>query len=225
MEGEPVCVAPPAPLALDHGHKNAQVTPGDAAHLDHFFAPVERSSIATNFSTPLPKRRHAHLRVTTTEHLNGDSTHVAEGRRLLLRADSLPLYEFSLLQFLTIGWNVVCASHDDHAVQQDQPTTANEQGLTQQRATVHAVYARPAPEPASTDGLQTARDQPQSLIDYLPEDLFAQVTSPYGLSYAIDDYRNHRRHYPARDLAATRYITPTYELAPGRDTTPASGYA
>ncbi len=222
MDSEPVCVVHAAQLALDRGLKNALVIPGDAAKLERIFAPGELSGISINFPTPHPKRRHAHLRVTTAEHLNGYRPLVAEGGMVVLRTDSLPLYEFSLPQFETIGWNVVCATHDDRAAHPDQPITEYEQRLTEQGATVHAVYAHPAPEPATTDQLQTARDLPQSLIDYLPEDLFAQDYIPYGMSYAIDNLRNRRRHLAARETASTRDITSTYETASGRDITSTS---
>lgn len=213
MDSEPVCVVHAAQLALDRGLKNALVIPGDAAKLDRIFAPGELSGISINFPTPHPKRRHAHLRVTTAEHLNGYRPLVAEGGMVVLRTDSLPLYEFSLPQFETIGWNVVCATHDDRAAHPDQPITEYEQRLTEQGATVHAVYAHPAPEPATTDQLQAARDLPQSLIDYLPEDLFAQDYIPYGMSYAIDNLRNRRRHLAARETASGRDITSTSENA------------
>ncbi len=194
MDSEPVCVVHAAQLVLDRGLKNALVIPGDAAKLDRIFAPGELSSISINFPTPHPKRRNARLRVTTAAHL----------------------YEFSLPQFQAIGWHITCATHDDRTTHPDQPITEYEQRLTEQGATVHAVYAHPAPEAATEEQLQAALDLPQSLIDYLPEqlqaaldlpqslidylpdDLFAGDYIPYGMSYAIDNLRNRRRHLGQR---------------------------
>ena len=170
MDSEPVCVVHAAQLVLDRGLKNALVIPGDAARLDRIFAPGELSSISINFPTPHPKRRNARLRVTTAEHLDGYRPLLKADGILALRTDSLPLYEFSLPQFKTIGWNVTCATHDDRAAHPDQPITEYEQRLTEQGATVHAVYARPAAQPATQEQLQAALELPQSLIDYLPED-------------------------------------------------------
>lgn len=198
MDSEPVCVVHAAQLVLDRGLKNALVIPGDAARLDRIFAPGELSSISINFPTPHPKRRNARLRVTTAEHLDGYRPLLKADGILALRTDSLPLYEFSLPQFKTIGWNVTCATHDDRAAHPDQPITEYEQRLTEQGATVHAVYARPAAQPATQEQLQAALELPQSLIDYLPEDLFAGEYIPYGMSYAIDNLRNRRHHLAAR---------------------------
>ncbi|MFR3451642.1 MAG: hypothetical protein ACLTSX_08795 [Collinsella sp.] len=43
------------------------------------FAPGELSSISISLPTPHPKRRHARLRVTTAEHLDGYRSLIAEG--------------------------------------------------------------------------------------------------------------------------------------------------
>lgn len=194
MDIEPVCVVHAAQLVLDRGLKNALVIPGDAAKLDHIFAPGELSCISINFPTPHPKRRNAHLRVTTAAHLNSYRPLLSPQGMLTFRTDSLPLYEFSLPQFEAIGWAVECATHDDRSAHPSQPITEYEQRLTEQGATVHAVYARPADRAATTEQLQAALDLPQSLIDYLPEDLFADEYIPYGMSYAIDNLRNRRQH-------------------------------
>ena len=198
MDSEPVCVVHAAQLVLDRGLKNALVIPGDAAKLDRIFATGELSSISINFPTPHPKRRNARLRVTTAAHLNSYRPLLVADGLLALRTDSLPLYEFSLPQFQAIGWHITCATHDDRTTHPDQPITEYEQRLTEQGATVHAVYAHPAPEAATEEQLQAALELPQSLIDYLPDDLFAGDYIPYGMSYAIDNLRNRRRHLGQR---------------------------
>lgn len=198
MDSEPVCVVHAAQLVLDRQLKNALVIPGDAAKLDHIFAPGELSSISINFPTPHPKRRNARFRVSTAAYLDGYRPLLASDGMLALRTDSLPLYEFSLPQFRAVGWDVICATHDDRTAHPEQPITEYEQRLTEQGATVHAIYAHPAPEPATPEMLQNALDMPQSLIDYLPDDLFADEYIPYGMSYAIDNLRNRRRHLNKR---------------------------
>lgn len=201
MDSEPVCVVHAAQLVLDLGLKNALIIPGDAANLAEIFAPGELSSISINFPTPHPKRRHARLRVTTAEHLNGYRPLIAADGMLMLRTDSLPLYEYSLPQFKAIGWEVVSATHDDRTAHPEQPITEYERRLTAQGATVHAIYARPAGKSATPEQLQSALDLPQSLIDYLPEDLFADDYIPYGMSYAVNNLRNRRQHLAARQNA------------------------
>lgn len=200
MDSEPVCVVHAAQLILDLGIKNALIIPGDAAKLDHIFAPGELSGISINFPTPHPKRRNARLRVTTAAHLDGYRPLLKENGVLALRTDSLPLFEYSLPQFRAIGWKVDCATRDDRREHPEQPVTEYERRLTEQGATVHAIYARPAARAATTEQLQSALDLPQSLIDYLPEDLFKEDYIPYGMSYAIDNLRNRRRRLEKRNL-------------------------
>lgn len=194
MDSEPVCVVHAAQLVLDEDIKNALVIPGDAAKLDQIFAEGELDAISINFPTPHPKRRHAHLRLTSAQHLEGYRPLLADGATVALRTDSEPLYKYSLPQFEALGWNILCATDDDRAAHPEQPITEYEERLTAQGATVHAIYATPPSTPATTEQLQAAEDMPLSLIDYLPEDLFASDYIPYGMSYAVDNLRNRRRN-------------------------------
>ncbi|WP_234346338.1 tRNA (guanosine(46)-N7)-methyltransferase TrmB [Collinsella provencensis] len=194
MDSEPVCVVHAAQLVLDEDIKNALVIPGDAAKLDQIFAEGELDAISINFPTPHPKRRHARLRLTSAQHLEGYRPLLAGSATVALRTDSEPLYKYSLPQFEALGWNILCATDDDRAAHPEQPITEYEERLTAQGATVHAIYATPPSTPATTEQLQAAEDMPLSLIDYLPEDLFASDYIPYGMSYAVDNLRNRRRN-------------------------------
>lgn len=194
MDSEPVCVVHAAQLVLDEGIKNALVIPGDAAKLDQIFAEGELDAISINFPTPHPKRRHARLRLTSAKHLESYRPLLADGATVALRTDSDPLYKYSLPQFEALGWNILCATDDDRAAHPEQPITEYEERLTAQGATVHAIYAKPPLTPATPEQLRAAGDMPLSLIDYLPEDLFASDYIPYGMSYAVDNLRNRRRN-------------------------------
>lgn len=194
MDSEPVCVVHAAQLILDEGITNALIIPGDAAKLHTIFAECELGSISINFPTPHPKRRHAHLRLTAAAHLEGYRPLLAQGGVVALRTDSRPLYEFSLPQFEALGWTIHCSTTSDRLVHPEQPITEYEARLTEQGATVNAIYATPSISPATPTQLQAALDLPQSLMDYLPEDLFEDSYIPYGMSYAIDNLRNRRRH-------------------------------
>lgn len=198
MDSEPVCVVHAAQLVLDEGLKNALVVPGDAAKLDRIFAPGELDAISINFPTPHPKRRYAQLRLTAAAHLEGYRPLLAPGAVVALRTDSRPLYEFSLPQFKALGWNILCATNDDRAAHPEQPITEYEERLTAQGATVNAIYATPSVSPATPQQLAAARELPQSLIDYLPDDLFESAYIPYGMSYAVENLRNRRAHEAAR---------------------------
>ena len=198
MDSEPVCVVHAAQLILDSGLSNALIIPGDAARLEDIFAPGELSAISINFPTPHPKRRHARLRLTSAAHLEGYRPLLAPDAIVALRTDSRPLWEFSVPQFQALGWTIHCATNDDRAVHPQQPITEYEQRLTAQGATVNAVYATPPAHAATPEQLQAALDMPQSLMEYLPDDLFANDYIPYGMSYAVDNLRNRRRHLEAK---------------------------
>lgn len=201
MDSEPVCVVHAAQLVLDERLANALVIPGDAAKLDRIFAPSELNAITINFPTPHPKRRHAHLRLTAATHLEGYRPLLAKDAVVALRTDSRPLYEFSLPQFQALEWEILCATNDDRTAHPEQPVTEYESRLTAQGATVNAIYAVPPADPATPEHLEAARELPQSLIDYLPEDLFDGDYIPYGMSYAVDNLRNRRRHEAERQNA------------------------
>ncbi|MDO4437330.1 MAG: tRNA (guanosine(46)-N7)-methyltransferase TrmB [Coriobacteriaceae bacterium] len=201
MDSEPVCVVHAAQLILDEGIKNALIIPGDAAKLDRIFAPGELNAISINFPTPHPKRRHAHLRLTSAAHLEGYRPLLAPDAVVALRTDSRPLWQFSVPQFRTLGWTIHCATNDDRAAHPEQPVTEYEARLTAQGATVNAIYATPTSNPATPEQLQEALDLPQSLMDYLPEDLFESEYIPYGMSYAIDNLRNRRERMARKQNA------------------------
>lgn len=198
MDSEPVCVVHAAQLILDSGLSNALIIPGDAAKLDRIFAPGELSAISINFPTPHPKRRHARLRLTSAAHLEGYRPLLAPDAIVALRTDSRPLWEFSVPQFQALGWTIHCATNDDRAAHPHQPITEYEERLTAQGATVNAVYTTPPAHAATPEQLQAALDMPQSLMEYLPDDLFANDYIPYGMSYAVDNLRNRRRHLEAK---------------------------
>lgn len=198
MDSEPVCVAYAAQLICERGLCNALVIPGDAARLEHIFAPGELAGISINFPTPHPKRRHARLRVITAEHLAGYQPLLAPDATLTLRTDSQPLFSYALPQFEAAGWPVLWTSTDDRADHPETPLTEYEERLAAQGATVYALCAQPGPQPVSPDQIARALELPQSLFDYLPEDLFATDYIPHGMSYAIDNIRNRRKHEAAR---------------------------
>lgn len=198
MDSEPVCVAYAAQLICELGLRNALVIPGDAARLEHIFAPGELAAISINFPTPHPKRRHARLRVVNAAHLAGYQPLMAPGAALTLRTDSQPLFSYALPQFQAAGWRVLWTSTDDRADHPKTPLTEYEQRLAAQGATVHALCATPGAQPASPHQLSRAEELPQSLFDYLPDDLFAADYIPHGMSYAIDNIRNRRKHEARR---------------------------
>lgn len=204
MDSEPVCVAYAAQLICELGLHNALVIPGDAARLERIFAPGELTAISINFPTPHPKRRHARLRVINAAHLAAYQPLMAPGAALTLRTDSQPLFSYALPQFRAAGWHVLWTSTDDRTDHPDTPVTEYEQRLAAQGANVHALCAVPGAQPVSPQQLACAEKLPQSLFDYLPDDLFAADYIPHGMSYAIDNIRNRRKHQAERNASKHR---------------------
>ena len=197
MDNEPVCIAYAAQLICERGLKNAVLVPGTAANLSSIFAPGELSTIYLNFPTPFPKRRDASKRIITAEHLERYRPLLAPGATVTLRTDSQPLFDYALPQFDAAGYRTRWISHDDRTDHPSTPLSGYERRLSAQGATVHAVCAELGSAPAAGQ-LAAALEMPQSLYDYLPDNLFEGAYIPHGMSYGIDNLRNRRRRQQKR---------------------------
>ena len=197
MDNEPICIAYAAQLICERSLKNALLVPGTASRLDAIFAPGELDAIYINFPTPFPKRRDASKRIITAAHLERYRPLLAPSATVTLRTDSRPLFDYALPQFKAAGWQMLWTSNDDRADHPDMPFSGYERRLSEQGAKVNALCAAPGPAP-SAEQLAAALDLPQSLYDYLPDDLFANGYIPHGMSYGIINLRNQRIHTKMR---------------------------
>ena len=198
MDNEPICIAYAAQLICERGLKNAVLIPGTAARLDEIFSPGELAAIYINFPTPFPKRRDAAKRIVTAAHLERYRPLLAEGGALTLRTDSRPLFDYAIPQVETAGWHTLWTSNDDRTDHPDTPFSGYERRLSAQGAKVNALCAAPGPAP-STEQLAAALELPQSLYDYLPDNLFEGGYIPHGMSYGITNLRNQRIHTQRRE--------------------------
>ena len=196
MDNEPICIAYAAQLICERGLKNAILVPGTAAHLNAIFAPGELAAIYINFPTPFPKKRDAGKRIITAAHLDLYRPLLASGAAVTLRTDSQPLFDYAVPQFEAAGYRTLWTSHDDRTDHPDTPLSGYERRLSAEGATVNTICAAPGPAPTEQQ-LEAARDLPQSLYDYLPDNLFAGGYIPHGMSYGIDNLRNRRKHEKA----------------------------
>ena len=197
MDNEPVCIAYAAQLVCECGLKNAILVPGTAAHLDRIFAPGELSAIYINFPTPFPKRRDASKRIVTAEHLERYRPLLATGGTVTFRTDSRPLFDYAVPQFEAAGWRTLWTSRDDRRDHPDTPLSGYERRLSAQGATVNALCATPETVPTA-EQLAGALNLPQSLYDYLPDNLFEDSYIPHGMSYGVTNLRNQRVHAQKR---------------------------
>ena len=92
---------------------------------------------------------------------------------------------------------------DDLHAEPDWPfanvSTEFEERLCQMGATVHALVSHPGPRPASLE--QVA---PQTLADYLPEDLESMTYVPLGMEDTVRNLLNRRANLARKAQARAR---------------------
>lgn len=187
MDAEPLCIAYTAQHIAEAHLRNAVVVPGKGSLVAQAFAPGELTCIYLNFPTPYPRKRDAGKRLVILDRLREYRDVLGRTGTLRLRTDSLPLRDFALTQLELAGYDVVRSSDDERAAFPDEPTSEYEERLAAQGATVFGVWASPAARPAQT--VQTAS---LSLVDYFPDDLFANGYVPHGMGGAVTNLRNRR---------------------------------
>ena len=194
IDFEPVCIARAAEHFMESSTRNAVAIPGSPESMTRMFAPGELAGVSINFPTPEPKARHASERLVTADHLLDVRPLLGANATLTFRTDSRPLFDYALPQLAGAGYDVLWTSADDRTDHPDTPRTEYEERLSEEGAVVYALEATPAPEPPTPEQLQAARDMPQSLYDYLPDDLFEGEYVPHGMGYAMTNMRNCRAH-------------------------------
>ncbi len=187
MDAEPLCIAYAAQHIMEAELANAVVVPAQADVLPRVFGPGEVEVIHLNFPTPYPRKKDAKQRMFAVERLLEYREVLAPGGTVRLRTDSQPLRDFFLTQLEAAGYEVVRQFEDERAELPDEPSSEYERRLCEQGAKVLGVWATPATLPARVE--QTAS---LSLVDYLPEDLFAGRYVPHGMEGTILNLRNQR---------------------------------
>ncbi|MBM6778567.1 tRNA (guanosine(46)-N7)-methyltransferase TrmB [Collinsella tanakaei] len=192
MDVEPICIAYAAQRAIEDGLRNMVLVPRGADALPKLFAAGELAGITLNFPTPYPKRHHARRRLVNVDHLLGFRQLLAPGGTITLRTDSQPLWEYAKAQFEAAGYELLWVSADTRAEHPEFPETEYERRLTDKGARVYGICASPGPEPDEAR-IQAGRDAEQSLMCYLPDDLFSLDYVPLGMEAAVENFRNRER--------------------------------
>ena len=194
LDAEPLCIAYAAQHVCEAQLPNVVVVPWDGARVTEVFAPGEVSRIHLNFPTPFPRKKEAHKRMTSAVQLMAYRQILAPGATLELRTDSEPLFAFTRAQLELAGYEPLWLSDDLRAERPGGAGSEYERKLAAQGAKVHALCATPGPAPADF-----AEPAPESLMDYLPEDLTTMDLSylPHGMAAGILNFRN-------RDLRRAR---------------------
>ncbi len=87
----------------------------DAEYVRDLFEKGEVDRIYLNFSDPWPKDRHAKRRLTSACYLEKYASFLADGGYVEFKTDNLPLFEFSLEEAKTAGWDLSEVTYDLHA--------------------------------------------------------------------------------------------------------------
>ncbi len=188
MDAEPLCIAYAAQHITEAGLRNAVVVPGKGSDVSHVFGVGEVSCIHLNFPTPYPRKKDAHKRLVILDRLLEYAQVLAPGGTVRLRTDSQPLRDFALTQFDLAGYDIVRSSDDERRLRPHEPTSEYEERLVAQGAKVLCVWATPVRVPEHP--VQTAS---LSLVDYFPDDLFADGYVPHGMGGAVTNLRNRNR--------------------------------
>lgn len=192
MDAEPVCVAYAAQCLCEEVLRNAVIVPLGADSLARIFATGELDGITLNFPTPHPKRHHASKRLVNVDHLLSYRPLLGAGATVTLRTDSQPLWEYAKGQFDAAGYRVLWCSTDTRAEHPVFPETEYEQRLSERGARVYGICATPDAEPDAAR-VQRGRDAEQSLMAYLPDDLFSLDYVPLGMEAAVENFKNRQR--------------------------------
>ena len=192
MDVEPICIAYAAQRACEERLRNMVLIPHGADALPQLFAAGELFAITLNFPTPYPKRHHARRRLVNVDHLLGFRQLLAPGGTVTLRTDSQPLWEYAKSQFPAAGYEMLWISDDVRAERPEFPETEYERRLTEKGAHVYGICATPGPAPDDVR-IQEGRDAEQSLMRYLPDDLFSLDYVPLGMEAAVENFRNRER--------------------------------
>lgn len=197
MDNNRTCVAMAAKYAMEDGARNVVFSPGSADDLTQMFAPGEVDCLYLNFSSPFPRAKQAHMRLTYVDHLMRYRDVLAPGAPVRFRTDSMPLFEFSLTQFALAGYDVEWVTRDLHAECPGGVASEYEERLSAAGAKICALVARPGERPEHVE--QTAN---LTLASYLPDDLDSLDHVPYGMEDTVRNLRNRRAHEEARAMRA-----------------------
>lgn len=100
--------------AMTRGLKNIGFLDMDAADLGRVFAPGEADRIYVNFCDPWPSNGRANRRLTAPDFLTVYRSILKPGGQLRFKTDNVPLFDWSVKQFIRCGWEIVFQTHDLH---------------------------------------------------------------------------------------------------------------
>lgn len=97
------------------GLTNVRFLAADAKNLEDYFKPGEISRIYINFCDPWPKSRDAKHRLTAPGFLRSYARLLPVGGEIHFKTDNRPLFDWSLEQMVSEGWELRDKNYDLHA--------------------------------------------------------------------------------------------------------------
>ena len=204
---EPICIASAAQKACERNIPNAFFFVGDADNIAQLFAPGELSAIHLNFSTPMPPAKCADRRLTYANRLVMYRALLAPHGYVSMKTDSRPLYEWSRKQFELAGYELNWTCDDMHAEGKATAISDFEKRLLQKGAIISALDATPSTLPqgwklnpeggmplAAPPQVLDGEPIPQSLVDFLPDDLENMSYVPHGMEDTVRNIINRRKN-------------------------------
>ncbi len=100
--------------------------------LESVFDEIQTSKIYLNFSDPWPKARHAKRRLTHHNYLNLYKKIMKNGGEIEFKTDNTDMFDFSVEEFETYGFNILDITRDLHAEKENIIMTEYEKKFIEQ---------------------------------------------------------------------------------------------
>ncbi len=150
---------------VEAGASNVKFISMDALKLREVFAPGETERIFVNFCDPWPKSRDAKHRLTSPNFLRIYADLLPMGGEVHFKTDNLPLFEWSMQQMLSEGWELCEVTNDLHADGAGGVMTDYETKFRLQGVKINRLVARKTPETKNGASGQVPRLRDAALSD------------------------------------------------------------
>lgn len=125
--------------------KNVRLIMADAEKLSEYFEKGEIDRIYLNFSDPWKKARQAKRRLTYHSFLASYKSVLAEKGTVEFKTDNRPLFDFSVEEMQTYGWELSQVCYDLHQseYEKDNVHTEYEDNFSAKGFTINRLVGRP----------------------------------------------------------------------------------
>lgn len=138
---------------------NVRLIMADAAELFNYFEKGEISKIYLNFSDPWKKKKQAKRRLTYHTFLASYCKVLPDGGTVEFKTDNRPLFDFSLEEMQTYGWELSQVCYDLHNSEYEKENihTEYEDNFSQKGFTINRLVAKPPENPPIIEEKKTEK--------------------------------------------------------------------